>query len=302
VPHGRGDWWIYGVLPLGVLHAVLFFTLQARPGRAGVVLWRWGPLLLILMTAALLAAALISATRSRLIWSNRRAAGLAGLLLLAGTTTLYRTYPSSYDETPSAVDFRLPLDGPVTVAWGGPRRGGNYHVSSPGERWSYDLLVTADGLTYTGDGRDVDDYHAYNRPIRAPANGTVVSAHDGELDAVPGHSERLLGAGNHIVMEVAPGQYLFVAHLKAGTVMAAAGDYVSQGEIIGRVGNSGNSSEPHVHLHLQDTPHAGTGEAIPFHFSDAVLFARPDIRRSMPRGGFRRGRYVGEVIVSKPDN
>ena len=97
-------------------------------------------------------------------------------------------------------------------------------------------------------------------------------------------------------MEVAPGEYLFIGHLRRGTV--AVGERVIPGQLLGRVGNSGNSSEPHVHLHLQDTMRPYFGEAIPFYFSwyqqDGDL-----VNRGMPEGGREEGRYVGHQVLHR---
>lgn len=292
------DWWIYGVIPLALLHVTLFLTLQARPGRIAPVLWTLGPSLLVISAAALLAAALRSSSRSRHTWSRRRAAGLAALFLLVIATGAYRTYPSSYDDKPSVVDFRLPLDGPVRVAWGGPTARVNHHVSDPAERWAYDLLVTHDGVTHRGSAIALTDYYADDRHVHAPAAGRVIDVHDGDPDAPPGRADRKRRGGNRIVLEVAPGQYLFILHLKDGTIRVAPGQDVQQGQIVGHVGNSGNSSEPHVHVHLQDTPAPGLGEGIPFYFSNyVVLDGGQTIRRGIPQGGVRGGRYVGETIA-----
>jgi murein DD-endopeptidase MepM/ murein hydrolase activator NlpD len=296
-PHWS-DWWIYGVLPLAVLHAALFFTLQARPGQVAVVLWHWGPPAVITATAALLLVALASALHSRLTFSWRRAAGLAGLCVLIGTIGVYRTFPSAHDSKPSAVHFMLPLDGAVTVAWGGGTPAVNYHVSLPAERWAYDLLIAVDGRSYAGDGRTIEDYYAYAKPVRAPAAGRVVGVHDGDPEALPGRADRNRGGGNRVVMEVAPSQYLFIAHLRAGSIRVAPDQWISQGEIIGAVGNSGNSSEPHVHVHLQDTPTTDVGQGIPFYFSHYVSADGVPVERGMPIGGIRRGRFTGEVVSS----
>jgi hypothetical protein len=293
------DYWILGVPPLGLLHLGLFGTLQSRPGALGPILWKWGPSVLVLSAAGLLFVALGSAILSRTTWSLRRAVGLAGLLTIVGTTGVYRTYPSSYDSTPSDVEFHLPLDGDVTVAWGGRTAGVNYHVISPGERWGYDLLMTVEGRSFRTDGRSLKDYHAFGRPVRSPADGRVVHARDGVADGRPGDADRQGGAGNHIVLEVAPRQYLFVAHLRSGSVRPQTGQMVDARDIIGEVGNSGNSSEPHVHVHLQDSPYADSGEGIPLRFVDAWLKdTHPPMRRFMPEGGTRRGRYVGDVVFS----
>lgn len=293
-----GEWWIHGVIPLALLHAALFLTLQARPGRIAPLLWRTGPILLVMLASVLLAAAFWSSLRNRHTLNRRRATALAALFLLVMATGAYRTYPSSYDDKPSAVDFRLPLDGPVTVAWGGADEKVNHHVINPEERWGYDLLVTVDGVTHRGSTAALTDYYAYDRPVHAPAAGRILDVHDGDPDAPPGYPDRRRRGGNRIVLEVAPGQYLFILHLKAGTIRVAPGHDVREGQILGHVGNSGNSSEPHVHVHLQDTPELGVGEGIPLYFASYVVLDRGEtIRRGIPQGGMRGGRYVGEIIA-----
>jgi murein DD-endopeptidase MepM/ murein hydrolase activator NlpD len=297
-----GDWWLPAIGLLGVVHLALFVTLQARPGAMAIGLWRWGPPALILATAALLTLVLLSALRTRQVWDRRRAAGLMGLCLLVASAGLYRTYPSSHDDAPSSVRFTLPLDGRIRVAWGGASARVNYHAGIPAERWGYDLLVTVDGVSHQGTGAAVADYHAYRQPVLAPASGRVVATHDGEPDSRPGRGDPASG-GNFVVLEVAPAQFLFVAHLQAGTIVPAPGEWVRRGDLLGRVGNSGNSSEPHVHLHLQDTPEPGQGEGIPFFFSDYLLDdGTPDghsVVRGMPSGGRRTGRWVGDVVRTR---
>ena len=288
---------MHGVVPLAVVNGALFVTLQARPGPIAIELWTWGPPILVAAAAVLLGAALVSARRSRQIWTWQRTAALAGLTALVGSIGLYRTFPSEHDGSPSAVSMRLPLDGPLTVAWGGPSRRVNQHVRSPSERWGFDLLVTIDGRTHAGAGNAVTDYHAYNQPVRAPADGRVIGVHDNEPDATPRHPEPSRRGGNWIVIEVAQGEYLFLLHFKAGSLRVAPGDRVSRGDVLGHVGNSGNSTEPHLHVHLQDTPSFNAGQAIPFYFADYIN-VRTGVRvaHGMPEGGVRRGRYVGDVV------
>jgi murein DD-endopeptidase MepM/ murein hydrolase activator NlpD len=261
-------------------------------------LWNVGPVLLVILSTALLAVGLASSLRGGHAWSRRGAAGLVTVLLLVLLSAGFRTYPSSYDDRPSAVDFRLPLDGPVTVAWGGGALRVNHHVTTPEERWAYDLLVTADGVTHRRDGSALTDYYVYDRPVRAPAAGRVVAVQDGVPDAPPGRADRRGRGGNGVVLEVAPGQYLFLLHLRAGTIRVAAGQDVREGDVVGRVGSSGNSSEPHLHVHLQDTPEVGAGEGIPMYFAGyVVLNGGQKVRRGVPTGGMRDGRYTGQVIT-----
>lgn len=291
------DWWVAASPVVGLLDLALYLVLQARPGPTAIALWTWGPPVIVATAAALLAAALLSAYRTRLTWSWRRMAGLAGICAIIATSGVYQTYPSSHDDQPSRVVFRLPLDGPVTVAWGGPTLRTNYHVGSPAERWGYDFVVTVDGRSHTGDGSAVDEHYAYGRDVHAPADGTVVTAHDGEPDATPGRPDRDRRAGNHIVLDVAPREYLFIAHLQPGSVLVTAGQRVRQGEVVARVGNSGNTSEPHVHLHLQDSATPDRGEGIPLYFSGYRVEGVPEVvQRGLPIGGQRNGVFLGQIV------
>jgi murein DD-endopeptidase MepM/ murein hydrolase activator NlpD len=103
-----------------------------------------------------------------------------------------------------------------------------------------------------------------------------------------------------VILEVAPGEFLLLAHFRPGSIAVAPGENVTVGQMVGLVGNSGNTSEPHVHLHLQDAPTPDAGEGIPFFFSDYLSVATGEpVERGMPRGGIQRGRFVGDVIESR---
>jgi murein DD-endopeptidase MepM/ murein hydrolase activator NlpD len=263
------------------------------------VLWQWGPPLVIAAIAVTLVFALRSTLKVGATWSWRHGIAFVTLGVLVLTMGLYWTFPSKHDFSPSPVVFDLPLDGPITVAWGGQTARTNYHVSAPAERWAYDLLVTDNGKSFRGEGRAVEDYYAYDRPVQAPAGGRVVHVHDGEPDARPGRAEPSRGGGNYVVIEIAPEQYLFLVHLRTGTIRVRPGATVRRGDIVGRVGNSGNSSEPHLHLHVQDMPGAGEGQGIPFYFGNYVaLPSVQPVTQGMPEGGTRNGQYIGERIVA----
>jgi murein DD-endopeptidase MepM/ murein hydrolase activator NlpD len=119
-------------------------------------------------------------------------------------------------------------------------------------------VIWRDGATYRGDGTRNEDYHCYGQPQYAPAAGTVVIAVDEYPDDTPGTTPTadptMHPAGNHVVIEVADGEYVLMAHFQPGTVAVSAGDPVAEGDLMGLTGNSGNSSEPHVHIHLQTGP------------------------------------------------
>jgi murein DD-endopeptidase MepM/ murein hydrolase activator NlpD len=288
----RGARWLAAAPVLALLHLALFALIHTRPGRIGPVLWQAGPLALTAGAIVALGAGLVQALGRRLHWTPWRAAAFLLLVAVAYMPMAYRTYPSSRDAHPSAVRFRLPLDGPVTVAWGGATRDVNYHVRGAAERWAYDLLVTERGLSYRTSGLTVSDYHAYGLPVRAPAGGRVIAVTDGIPDSRLGARALLEGCGNRVVIEVAASEYLFLCHLKAGSVTVGEGQTIAQGDVVGQVGNSGNSTEPHVHVHLQTTPGA-FGEGIPMYFHDYRAGAG-FVPRGMPTGG--RAREILEHV------
>ena len=230
------DGWVRIVPGVLVAHVLLHVTLWARPGQVALWLWYAGPIVLALITAVLLVASLRSAHRWKHGANVWQLLAYAGLFAIIFTLPVYDPYPSSYDERPSDVAFRLPLDAPLTVAWGGATSDVNYHVFLPDQRWAYDLVVTEDGRTFATDGVALDDYHAYGLPVYAPAPGHVFASHDGEPEvAIGARRWGLAGLGNHVGIEVAPGEYLFVGHLQPGSVAVSAGEQVA------------------IHLHLQDT-------------------------------------------------
>jgi murein DD-endopeptidase MepM/ murein hydrolase activator NlpD len=292
--------WASDALAVALLYAAFVAVVRARLGLTALILWNVAPILFALAVVILLAAALLRSWR-RAVLTKRDLVGFAALALVVVSLATFRTYPSSHDDDPSDVRFRLPLDGPVTVVWGGPTRAVNYHATMPDQRWAVDLLVTVNGRTFRNDGTRLDDYYAYGRPVLAPAAGITRVVYSGEPDRPIGQSRVLRSTGNYIVLEVAPDEFLFVAHLQPGSITVAPGDRVTAGQVIGHVGNSGNSSEPHVHVHLQDRVTRYLGESIPFYFHDYLLRGLK-VERGMPLGGLQRARrgsparFTGDVV------
>lgn len=302
-PAPSRDWWPYVVIVFVVLQIALGAVPRLWPGKAGMVCWYigserifwWGP------AVVLLAYALIRSAWRRPFWNRRRAGGYAMIAVLALSPLTYRSYPSSHAGSPSRVRFRVPMDGLVTVGWGGDTPDVNYHVIAPDQRWAYDLLITVDGSTHRGEGREWADYYVYDRPVLAPADGTVRAAVDRDPDMPIGQ----LGGGsaptgNHIVLDVAPGEFLYLCHLKPGSLRVRRGDTVTRGQEIARVGNSGNTSEPHLHIHLQDAPDRVIAEGIPLRFHGYRSGGRL-VDSGMPRGGFTGEHITGEIIEHAGD-
>ncbi|WP_283402106.1 M23 family metallopeptidase [Halorubrum sp. DM2] len=184
------------------------------------------------------------------------------LLQLAGQGVAYVRYrgdlPSTERRAPET-ELRLPVEGEWTVVNGGVTPDTSHSWGIFSQRYAYDFLRTdGDGTTHAGSGTELADYYAYGEPVVAPAAGTVVDVSDRRRD-YPGVGTALVEwrtwdiAGNHVTIEHADGEYSFLAHLQAGSTTVSEGQEVAAGDLLGRCGNSGHSSEPHLHYQLQDT-------------------------------------------------
>lgn len=165
-------------------------------------------------------------------------------------------------------DLSLPFTGEWYAFWGGHDAYQNYHVVAPTQRFAYDFLVVRDGASHTGDGAENTDYYCFGRPVLAPAAGTVTVASDTLPDNSPGEMTAEAPPGNHVVIDHGNGEYSLLAHFRSGSIRVSAGDPVRAGQVLGECGNSGNSSEPHVHYHLQTGPAFGEGVGLPAPFTD----------------------------------
>ncbi|GAB3256983.1 M23 family metallopeptidase [Chitinimonas naiadis] len=178
---------------------------------------------------------------------------------------------SPYKDYQTKATLRLPFEGEWLVVWGGRTQEQNYHIVARDQRYAYDLLKTADGKTHKGDGKQLSDYYCWNQKILAPAKGTVVEVIDGLPDQAIGTTNAQAPAGNHVMLDLGQGEYALLAHLQQGSVKVKLGDKVTSGEELGRCGNSGNTSEPHLHFHLQDKPKFGEGDGMPAFISGYVV-------------------------------
>ncbi|MEV5110521.1 MULTISPECIES: M23 family metallopeptidase [Bacillus] len=157
-------------------------------------------------------------------------------------------YPADVHSISPKIVVRFPLDERALVGWGGDRLETNYHVIKPNERWAYDILIPPAEMKSS----KLEDYGIYGAKVMAPASGTVVSIDNHEKDLVPGSDDFRSMAGNHIYLRLdESGTFLILAHLKKGSIKVKEGQHVDEGEVLAQVGNSGSSSEPHLHIHHQ---------------------------------------------------
>jgi murein DD-endopeptidase MepM/ murein hydrolase activator NlpD len=145
--------------------------------------------------------------------------------------------------------FHFPADGQWTVVHGGPRRATNYHHGSRSQRYAYDIVVKKNGRQKpAGSAKTNNAYYCYGKTLRAPASGVVVRAINDVPENRPG--ERGRAGGNGLVIDHGFGEFSALWHMIPGSVKVKAGDRVEVGQPIGRVGNSGRSTMPHIHFHV----------------------------------------------------
>jgi peptidase M23-like protein len=160
------------------------------------------------------------------------------------------------------------------------------------QRYAIDWVQyqTVDGVrtTWKGPEDKNDSYFCYNQPIYSVADGKVVDMADGLAENVP-HSGKYSvsidfnnAAGNHVVVEITPNRYVLYAHMRPGTVRVKIGDKVRVGEVIGNVGNTGSSTEPHLHMHIDDRPSFLAGNGVPYEFSQGEASGPVEANVSSP--------------------
>jgi murein DD-endopeptidase MepM/ murein hydrolase activator NlpD len=183
--------------------------------------------------------------------------------------------PSTKLDYRTKTPLRLPFDGTWAVAWGGRTLAENHHASNREQRFAYDLLVVQADSTHAGDGKRNSDYYCYGRAILAPGAGTVVAARNDVAENVPGVLNSKEVAGNHVIIDHGNGEFSFLAHLIPGSVTVHSGDRVTAGQLLGKCGNSGHSSEPHLHYHLQTTANLFDGDGLPAQFTRYFADGKP---------------------------
>ncbi|MGH7334608.1 MAG: M23 family metallopeptidase [Candidatus Rokuibacteriota bacterium] len=139
------------------------------------------------------------------------------------------------------------------------------------QRFAIDYMrLTEDGYLVKGDQRDVRNWAGYGASVLAVANGTIVETLDGLPDQVPGSlpdptTITLQNVeGNHVIIDLGCGFYGFYAHLQKGSIRVKPGDRVVRGQTLGRLGNSGNTSAPHLHFHVMRGPSALLADGAPY--------------------------------------
>lgn len=263
-------------LGLWALGLVLLLLVAARLFLWAFLPW-WLPWVYVLVSVAITIWHLQSVSLYSLpllpagVWAWLNGAGALVLLLAglwgAGQVMTARTVPDT-----EVVDIRDPLGpGRYLVGAGGATALLSHHILTldgsverfvdwRGQSYAVDVL----GINRLGthaDGwrpRDPSRYEIFGVPLHAPCDGVVLQSENDRPDQPVPEMDRERMLGNHVLLQCGADVVLVMAHLQQGSVQVTAGDRVAAGDQLGRVGNSGNSSEPHLHIHAQ---RPGTAES-----------------------------------------
>ena len=176
--------------------------------------------------------------------------------------------------------YTLPFEGEWLLCNGGATPETSHSWDVLGQRFALDFVQANDAFErHTGRGTRAADYLCYGQDILAAADGTVVRLESRVRQAFLGWGICDFTArsfvGNHVLIEHAEGEYALYAHLIRGSVTVAPGDRVTRGQVIGRCGHSGHSTEPHLHFHLQDSGELWEGMGLPVRFSGLLVDGEP---------------------------
>ena len=207
-------------------------------------------ILLTLFFTCLVAFVLLALLPLRRIRLGSNALVAAGTIFLA--TQLILLYRPPVD----AVIIGSPLANEWWVGHGGRAELINYHHTGSMQRNAVDIMRVGDGGIHRPGGTDLADYYVYDQPVLAPADGTVTYVLDGRPDQPIGSVDERYPSGNQLVIDIGSGRYLMMGHLRQGSINVAVGERLNEGQQIARVGNSGNTSAPHIHIQAQTLPTA----------------------------------------------
>ncbi|MEU6047767.1 M23 family metallopeptidase [Streptomyces griseus] len=226
-------------------------------------------------------------------WATTFLPAMVVLALMVATTTLQARAAAPRGEPRPPVEVGPPVTGRWTALNSPADKVPSHGTHVYGQTYAIDIVADPEA----GEGepparpafrwlwplfRRNRAFPAFGAPLLAVADATVVRASDGRRDhlsrtslpallylmLIEGNVRSIIGVhriiGNHVVLDLGDSTYAVYAHLQRGSLRVRPGDRVRAGQRLGRVGNSGNTTEPHLHFHLMDGPDPDSARGVPF--------------------------------------
>ncbi|WDF02343.1 M23 family metallopeptidase [Shouchella hunanensis] len=157
------------------------------------------------------------------------------------------------DNVVTANTYQFPFKGEWLTFWGGQNEIVNYHYPIESQRYAYDFVVNRNGFTFDGSPDQNENYYAFGKEVFAPYKGTVATVVSNQKDVTPGTmTNETEPFGNYVILAHEQDEYSLICHLKENSITVREGDVVEQGALLGQCGNSGHTSEPHIHFHVMN--------------------------------------------------
>lgn len=274
----RTQWW------LTVVQGALFIAVMYLLGPWDMA----GYVLRYLLPLGFAIAAIVSYRKNRPNFSQQTPLGWRGWLsntvpIVIFAAMLAYVYPGYFYPKDQAVNLSFPFrDGAFYVGHGGNHPMVNYHNVNSTQRFAIDMSKLNSFSTRASGPypSDLSQYAIFGEPVYSPCVGQVVAAVDGLPDMTPPEMDRDNPPGNHVTLACHE-SLIILAHFQEGSVAVSAGESVDVGQLLGNIGNSGNSSEPHLHIHAvsAESGDVMSGAGIPIEFDGRFLIKNAVVRR-----------------------
>jgi len=197
-------------------------------------------------------------------------------------------------------EYILPFVGKWTVFNGGIDENLR-HGGSVSQTYGYDFVIMDDeGKSLQGSSTDLHSYYCYGKDIIASADGEVVQVRkkskDSFVDGMNVYCDSVDIRGNYVVIKHHEGEYSVSAHLMPNSVLVSVGDKVKQGQVIAKCGNSGNTSEPHLHFQFQSSKSFFFAAGLPIAFSGISKQDKTNYKLADPRPNENNLQIIGDKI------
>ena len=186
----------------------------------------------------------------------------------------------------------LPFKGEWMVSNGGRTTETNNH-NRPADQGPQNMIYAYDfRLENTGKEKALEDFPIFGREVLTPGDGIIIQVINGAIDILLGERDRSVGVGNAVMIDFQNGEYGLLCHFKYNSIRVKVGDKVKQGDVLALCGNTGNTSQPHIHFHLQDNPRLHLGKALPAQFRKIKV--NGEIKENYEP---IRGQFVSNIIL-----
>ncbi len=244
--------YLYEIIVLSIIIFIICLIYFVK-GRAGGLAWTAAIFVLGPLGVFLFWVQLVILIIRCFMKKKTRIVHMAASLLLAFPITIlvgliFIPYPDNANVS-DAITLSVPVKGEAVLLGGKDYK---THAVWPSERYAYDILEQP----YDTGNADLQSYGIYGKEVYAPIKGKIIEIHDGEEDIAPNVENFTSLLGNYIYMRIEKtGTYLIFAHLKKDSISVKVGDIAEVGTLLAQVGNSGTTSEPHLHLqHQKNNP------------------------------------------------